>query len=313
MHYPDEKAWAADPFIVKPVETNDNNIVTPPEIKRNKELYDVEMTELGGIEVKNQMPFPDNNNPDTDFKNRFPSDMKPSGILNDLKKPTGETVPLIRKISDITTSTGVTITDEDIDKAINLGLSFSGGGLSIRKGPQMRKGANDNLPKDKQPYNPSEPDMLGNAWIDEALEASWKKTVEDASKGSALVDKLEEIAARGKLTEFDSARVSKLEKEYKQIYPERDIHDAHFERIKRREESDRSFMKYYEKYKNQTKEQRDIERAKILEDINPGKKVTENELYGEMSDLLAVKNPSGFEKDRIKYLNDILSKIEDTY
>ena len=51
--------------------------------------------------ASSKMPFPDNKDPRQDFDYRFPKDLPPSGILNDLKKPTGQTVPLVRKISDL--------------------------------------------------------------------------------------------------------------------------------------------------------------------------------------------------------------------
>lgn len=49
------------------------------------------MTEVN----KQQMPFPDNRNPDMDFNNRF-GNLPPSGILNDLKPPPEK--PLQRKL-----------------------------------------------------------------------------------------------------------------------------------------------------------------------------------------------------------------------
>lgn len=78
----------------------DDNEVTPNQLYQNKQLNDVEMTELGGLPVaqKSQMPFPDNKNPDTDFTSRF-GNLPPSGIMNDLKPQ--QPPPLMRKISDI--------------------------------------------------------------------------------------------------------------------------------------------------------------------------------------------------------------------
>lgn len=105
MLYQDEFHMEASPWIQEPPPTGDNNIVTPNEFRQNKQMDDIEQTELGGIDVamkvpQNQMPFPDNNNPDTDFNNRFPN-LPKSGILNDLKTPPDPSPPLIRKISDI--------------------------------------------------------------------------------------------------------------------------------------------------------------------------------------------------------------------
>lgn len=77
----------------------DDNIVSPQELDDRKEfLPDV-------TEVKDKMPFPDNRNPDSDFTSRF-GNLPPSGILNDLKRPKGETVPLVRRISDTVPAEG---------------------------------------------------------------------------------------------------------------------------------------------------------------------------------------------------------------
>lgn len=103
----------------------DDNIVSPQELK-DRQDYPVPTL------AKDTMPFPDNKNPDSTFDSRFGT-LPPSGILNDLKKPTGETVPLIRKISnDLVPPNKMGITDQDIDKAMDIGMAFSGGGLSTR-------------------------------------------------------------------------------------------------------------------------------------------------------------------------------------
>lgn len=106
----------------------DNNVVTPNDMKTNKELDKVEEETLG-IPVKDVMPFPDNRNPDSDFNSRF-GNLPPSGILNDIKKPKGETVPLVRKISnDLVIPNKMGITDQDIDTGISVALGAAGGGL----------------------------------------------------------------------------------------------------------------------------------------------------------------------------------------
>lgn len=98
MLYQDEFHMEASPWIQEPPPTGDNNIVTPNEFQQNKQMDDIEMNELGGLDVamksQSQMPFPDNNNPDTDFNNRFPN-LPKSGILNDIK-PT-DPVPALRR------------------------------------------------------------------------------------------------------------------------------------------------------------------------------------------------------------------------
>lgn len=98
MAYQDEFHMEASPWIQEPPDTQDNNIVTPSQMDTNKQLDKVEQMEMGGIEIakKQDMPFPDNNNPDTDFNNRFPN-LPKSGILNDIK-PSDPVPPLMRKI-----------------------------------------------------------------------------------------------------------------------------------------------------------------------------------------------------------------------
>ena len=126
------------------------------------------------------MPFPDNRNPDSDFNSRF-GNLPPSGILNDIRKPKDTAPALVRKISDIEYAPfGVAapieipegskqgrgfsgfvppkddtpgnvlyrtkagdITDKDIDRSIDIGLSFSGGGLTFKgvKSPTVDKTA----------------------------------------------------------------------------------------------------------------------------------------------------------------------------
>ncbi len=44
------------------------------------------------------MPFPDNHNPNMDFINRWPSQLPPSGILNDLKPNLDPGLPMVRKL-----------------------------------------------------------------------------------------------------------------------------------------------------------------------------------------------------------------------
>lgn len=101
----DEFRYEAAPWFIDPkMEEKDNNVVTPKDVQRNQTLEKIELnpaTSLDGLEVamKNQMPFPDNRNKEAEFESRF-GNLPPSGILNDLKKPSGETVPLVRKISD---------------------------------------------------------------------------------------------------------------------------------------------------------------------------------------------------------------------
>lgn len=54
---------------------------------------------LKPMSQKNQMPFPNNTNPDETFNGRF-GNLPPSGILNDLKRPPDNAPALVRRIGD---------------------------------------------------------------------------------------------------------------------------------------------------------------------------------------------------------------------
>lgn len=169
----------------------DDNEITPNKQQTDKSLENAELNPSTGLGIevgKKEMPFPDNNNPDLAFNNRF-GNLPPSGIINDLKKPTGETVPLMRKIDYKTASPLVTITDEDIDKATGLALSFSGGGLStseiggvkILQGkdsnvtPMRPKAGNDNVP-DTPMYGATKIDQLARKLAEtENGKGSWDR------------------------------------------------------------------------------------------------------------------------------------------
>lgn len=77
---------------------NDKNNVLPQDVQAYRSLPNQMQEQVG---MKSQMPFPDNNNPNTDFNNRF-GNLPPSGVLNDLKKPTDQTPQLVRKVANIT-------------------------------------------------------------------------------------------------------------------------------------------------------------------------------------------------------------------
>lgn len=79
--------------------TQDRGVITPEQLDQSRQMDAVQMQELGGIEVKDQMPFPNNSNPDSNFVNRFGS-LPPSGILNDLKRPPDNSPALVRRIGD---------------------------------------------------------------------------------------------------------------------------------------------------------------------------------------------------------------------
>lgn len=165
---------------------------------------------------KNDMPFPDNKDPRTDFTNRF-GNLPPSGILNDLRKPNpDQNMPLVRKISDDgnidvksrLTGANVKITPEDIDTAINVGLGAGPGSIET---PEKYKAYIDifkQYTKEHLQKNPSMPfkeavqntvddfhtslshmagklkDMLG-ALPDEVVKPAPKITEQAVSKGYA--------------------------------------------------------------------------------------------------------------------------------
>lgn len=77
--------WFPDRFshATQQYSTRDNNVVTPNDMRTNKALDKAEMDEVGTpISYKTEMPFPDNKNPDTDFKNRYQG-FSSSGSLTD--------------------------------------------------------------------------------------------------------------------------------------------------------------------------------------------------------------------------------------
>lgn len=364
------------PDVKQPPDTGDDNVLPPDDSKRNV------------IEAKDRMPFPDNNNPDTDFNNRF-GKLPPSGILNDLKKPTGETIPLVRRISMTTDDRGAiqdnggeiaemikspalhiegklyeapnhgmalnnyldsnptrptngldamregftTTSGRFVDREEALAIakkqdqikpevlpaltSYSSmllsedlkgfdGKTAEEKLINMRRAANDNHVN--KPGDPPFP------WLDEkdALDAHYKKMADDMHKAGSKLDIIEGIKRNPNLSEFEQAKINKLSKEYESLSPAGyTVDEALKKRTEFREKQEESFRQYYDKYKTQTAEERGINRARILESLNPGVKVEPEKLYQEMADLLAIKNPSGFERDRIKHLNGILDKLED--
>lgn len=158
------------------LDTLDQNIVTPNQMQQNKDVnkdprniyndqgeivdYDFWKPEKKGEELKPMLPLP---NTDLKSMERLP-----------LPKDDSSAPATVQTVSDITTNTGVTITDVDIEKAMGIGMSFSGGGLTTKNVTPMRKAANDNLTKDKQPYNPREPNMIGDDAVDAVIDQSYK-------------------------------------------------------------------------------------------------------------------------------------------
>lgn len=280
-YFEDSMHMAADPFLIKPAGKADEIMeISPQAMQENKKAESAETNEFGpGLEanvqegmrpadvalagMKSTMPFPDNRNRDSEFNSRFGT-LPPAGILNDLKKPSVDPTPMVRKIDYKTASPLVNITDEDIDKATGIALSFSGGGLSTTEGKVLQyrpKGANDNIPdkpmynaskvdqlarklgeaenggrwdtlggagqehyyKDARKalrndpaardvpsaYNPKEPDMIGSDAMDAHIDHTWqlfKDSQEKAGQAEMLLRKKD-------FTEFDAARVKKLQKE----------------------------------------------------------------------------------------------------
>ncbi len=72
--------------------TGDDNVLPPDPGYMGNQLPFIE------VGNKNQMPFPNNRNPNTDFVNRWPQGLPPQGILNDLRPPADTTPPLVRKL-----------------------------------------------------------------------------------------------------------------------------------------------------------------------------------------------------------------------
>lgn len=110
---------------------------------------------------------------------------------------------LVHKVSDIKTASPlVTITDEDIDKAMGLGMSFSGGGLTTGKVLPMRRAANDNKKL-----------QIDDPVMDAGIEASWDRMV----RGQQIVadrQTLINTQSERTLNDIEKARLNKLDKEH---------------------------------------------------------------------------------------------------
>lgn len=84
--------------VKKPGDTGDDNALPPdPGYMGQTSPY------MEVAAKKQAMPFPDNHNPDMDFVNRWPSNLPPAGIMNDLRPQieTGPNIPLPANIQAI--------------------------------------------------------------------------------------------------------------------------------------------------------------------------------------------------------------------
>jgi hypothetical protein len=99
---------------------NDKNNVLPQDVQAYRSLPNQMQEQIG---MKSQMPFPDNNNPNTDFTNRF-GNLPPSGVLNDLKKPSDPSPPLIRKIAYLG---NLTNTPDEVMTGVEMSHSYPQG------------------------------------------------------------------------------------------------------------------------------------------------------------------------------------------
>lgn len=79
--------------VIHPPDTGDDMVV-PPDPGYMGPINSI-YQQAGG---QSQMPFPNNHNPNMDFVNRWPVQLPPAGIMNDLR-PKIETGPeLVRKL-----------------------------------------------------------------------------------------------------------------------------------------------------------------------------------------------------------------------
>lgn len=126
-----------------------------------------------------------------------------------MPKPDEE--PKIIPVADIKTASPlVTITDEDIDKGMALGLSFSGGGLSTNKVIPMRKAANDNKPSGVI----ERPEL-------ESILKSWDIQVARHQRGNDIIqesDKLMQILTTRNWNDLEKHRFNKLTKEHEELF-----------------------------------------------------------------------------------------------
>ncbi len=86
------KGQASPTGVVKPRDTGDDSVLPPDPGYMGATSPYMEVTN------KNQMPFPTNHDPRMDFVNRWPSQLPPSGILNDLKPNLDPGLPMVRKL-----------------------------------------------------------------------------------------------------------------------------------------------------------------------------------------------------------------------
>lgn len=85
--------------VKKPGDTGDDNVLPPdPGFMTPTSPY-MEVAAKKQVE----MPFPDNHNPNMDFVNRWPAQLPPSGIMNDLRPQveSGPNIPLPANIQAI--------------------------------------------------------------------------------------------------------------------------------------------------------------------------------------------------------------------
>ena len=83
------------PEVIKPGDTGDDMVLPPdPGFMGARPT----ITEVSG--KPSQMPFPDNHDPRADFTNRWPTNLPPAGILNDLKPKIENGPALQRKMGD---------------------------------------------------------------------------------------------------------------------------------------------------------------------------------------------------------------------
>lgn len=150
--------------------------------------------------MKNQMPFPDNKDPRSDFDNRYPKELPPSGILNDLK-PQNPDRPLIRRIANITN------TPDEIISGLEGVRTWQNRGTA---GPtQIRRGANDN----KEGIHDSAGNLMSSFDVDRVW-SHFSRGQDIINQRGALMDKMRDSG----LNDLEKQKLKNLDKQHEEHF-----------------------------------------------------------------------------------------------
>lgn len=212
-YYKDEKEWAAAPYLNNPNSTPDKMEISPNEVMPAPE-DDITLAkdESQGMEVglKAQMPYPDNRNPETDFDNRFPKDLKP-GILNDLKPPAPDK-PLQRKSDsgEYDVAANLTNTPGEILEGLE-GTRVFGAGIGVPGPTQMRRPANSN----------KKSGQIEDGEVYQGIVDDWNSKIDNHRRGNEILteqSKLLQTLLERPWSDLEKHKFKKLDKEHESIF-----------------------------------------------------------------------------------------------